>query len=86
MAYISKESVIKHIEGVYEKTPFDVGSRQLIAALKTYIENVPTADVVEVVRCKDCDKPNNDWIGCPYIEHLTPPPNHYCGYGERRDT
>ena len=40
------------------------------------------ADFVEVVRCENCDKPNNDWIGCPYIEHLTPPPNHYCSYGE----
>ena len=42
------------------------------------------ADFVEVVRCKDCDKPNNDWIGCPYIEHLMPPPNHYCSCGERK--
>ena len=48
MAYISKEMVIKHIKDTYEEIPLDVGSRQLIAALKTYIENVPTADVQEV--------------------------------------
>ena len=48
MAYISKEVVVKHIKDTYEEIPLDVGSRQLIAALKAYIENAPTADVVEV--------------------------------------
>ena len=41
----------------------------------------PTADVVEVVRCKDCRK---RYIGeCPmmYIQ----PPNSFCRYGERRE-
>ena len=48
MAYISKEVVIKHIEDIYEKTPLDIGNRQLIEAFKAYIENSPTADVEEV--------------------------------------
>ena len=46
--------------------------------------NEPTADVVEVVRCKDCDVPHNKWTGCPYMNGLIPPPNHFCSYGERR--
>ena len=42
------------------------------------------ADFVEVVRCKDCDIPHNKWTGCPYMNGLIPPPNHFCSYGERK--
>lgn len=48
------------------------------------IENEPTADVEEVVRCKDCNIPHNKWTGCPKLNGLIPPPNFFCGYGERR--
>jgi hypothetical protein len=44
------------------------------------------ADFVEVVRCKDCDVLHNKWTGCPHLNGLIPPPNHYCALGERRDT
>lgn len=47
-----------------------------------YIENL--ADYVEVVRCKDCDIPHNKWTGCPKMNGLIPPPNHFCSYGERK--
>ena len=54
------------------------------------IEQLATADVVEVVRCKDCkygevdnaDFPNQylcNHHGCAWNEG-----NHYCGYGERK--
>jgi hypothetical protein len=55
------------------------------------IENAPTADVVEVVRCKDC-------VNYYQYEHfpfgvcdrkadvpIVVYPNHYCGCGERRE-
>lgn len=53
------------------------------------IENAPTVDAVEVVRCRDCDWNDRDgrcmnpkcgksWYGCPV------PNKHYCSYGERR--
>ena len=45
----------------------------------------PTADVVEVVRCKDCDVPHNKWTGCPHLNGLIPPPNHYCALGGRSE-
>ena len=44
----------------------------------------PAADVVEVVRCKDCDVPHNKWIGCRYLNGLIPPPDFYCAYGKRK--
>ena len=42
-------------------------------------------DLVEVVRCKDCDVPHNKWLGCPNLNGLIPPPNFYCARGERKD-
>ena len=42
------------------------------------------SNFVEVVRCKDCDIPHNKWTGCPKMNGLIPPPNHFCSYGERK--
>ena len=44
----------------------------------------PTADVVEVVRCKDCSVPHTQWTGCPKLNGLVTSPYFYCSYGERR--
>jgi RNA polymerase subunit RPABC4/transcription elongation factor Spt4 len=41
-------------------------------------------DVVEVVRCKDCDVPHNRWTGCPNLNGMIPPPDFYCAKGERK--
>ena len=48
------------------------------------ISQIPTADVVEVARCKDCVVPHNRWTGCPKLNGLVTPPDFYCSYGERR--
>ena len=52
------------------------------------INKIPTEDVVEVVRCKDC-KFRNDIIGCNTItgckEYVRVSDNFYCANGERRD-
>ncbi len=50
------------------------------------IKKQPTADVVKVVRCKDCAVPHNKWTGCPKLNGLIPPPNHFCSYGERKES
>lgn len=52
--------------------------------LNSLINETPTADVVEVVRCKDCAVPHNQWTGCPKLNGLVTPPDFYCSYGERR--
>lgn len=49
----------------------------------------PTADVVEVVRCKDCKYWQDNNGGYPHDEcrwgkDETPDANDYCSYGERR--
>lgn len=49
------------------------------------ISDFPTVDAVPVVRCKDCDVPHNKWTGCPKMNGLIPPPEHFCSYGERKE-
>lgn len=58
------------------------------------IKNTPTADVVEVVRCKDCkhaEIPLNGVFGdegkriCVRLGKLCLPCEFYCSYGERKE-
>ena len=50
----------------------------------------PAADVVEVVRCGECEKrdksfiSDNDTVCCPYMEAFMPK-DGFCSYGERKD-
>ena len=53
-------------------------------AVDKIIDQIPTVDAVEVVRCKDCAVPHNKWTGCPNLGGLVTPPNFYCPYGERK--
>ena len=52
--------------------------------IKRDIETIPTADVVEVVRCKDCTYCSEHYNICHYGVGRDVKPDHYCGYGERR--
>lgn len=55
-----------------------------VKATEDMIQALPIADVVEVVRCKDCDIPHNKWTGCPKLNGLIPPPDFFCSYGKRK--
>ena len=63
---------------------------------KAMLSVQPTADVVEVVRCKDCKycfhyiRPNYERYECEYsgtsdevVDYVQP--THYCSHGERRE-
>ena len=56
---------------------------------KDALEQLPSADVVEVIRCKDCDNWQTDWIAsggghyCGMID-LETDEGFYCGMAERR--
>lgn len=61
-------------------------TRKLVEAEYT---NRQAADVVEVVRCKDCKywQDNNDGYPhqeCRWSNYETPDPDDYCSYGEMR--
>lgn len=62
--------------------------------LKSYDEVLPTADVVEVVRCKDCEhwkcNPNTDRYGvCEKASYddfeVVMHAGDFCSYGERKE-
>ena len=49
------------------------------------LQEAPTVDSVEVVRCKDCSVPHNKYTGCPKLNGLVTPPDFYCPFGKRKD-
>lgn len=49
------------------------------------IDTEPTADVVEVVRCKDCKYYRIWQMKCDRLHVVPFADNHYCSYGERVD-
>ena len=57
-------------------------------AHKHEVDAIPNADVVEVVRCKDCAYANETreagFVGCTFYRQLHKE-NDYCNYGEVRD-
>ena len=64
--------------------------------LAEFVESIPTADVVEVVRCKDCkyflDEDEWDSLGMCLCERIAtnyggeiyPERDHFCSYGARK--
>ena len=54
------------------------------------VDEQPTVDAVEVVRCKDCKywQDNNDGYPheeCRWGNGETPDPDDFCSYGERKE-
>lgn len=52
-------------------------------AYKDEVDSIPTADVVEVVRCWDCKHLDND-MSCAYTG-MGVKPDDYCSYGGRTE-
>ena len=87
MAYIEREKAIDEIDKWLDSVGYVTVGKGLTSygELIGCLEDTPAADVVEVVRCKDCAIPHNKWLGCPKMNGLIPPPNHFCSYGERKE-
>lgn len=73
--------------------------RTMWREIKRMVDNAPTADVVEVVRCKDCifgkvDTEGSGSVQCSnrdtpwhrYNEAFAMAQNDFCSHGERRST
>lgn len=63
---------------------------QSTADFLEYIDNEPTVDAIEIVRCKDCIYWQDNNGGYPHImcrwnTDETPDEDDYCSWGERRD-
>ena len=88
MAYIDRRKTIGFINNEY----FGIENCK-VDEIIALIETIPTADVEEVVRCKDCKWAEQVMIGqcvnwickCPWMfERYVR--DGFCSYGERRDT
>lgn len=87
--YFNQASVYR-VKGQVENTLKELAHR------KIHVEIVPvrifenTLDVVEVVRCKDCEyfQDNNDGYpheDCRWRNDETPDGDDFCSYGERKE-
>lgn len=52
-------------------------------AIKGVIDDAPTIDAVEVVRCKDCR--HRDLFSCPLADNDFQKDEDFCSWGERRE-
>ena len=89
--YIEVETAVDFVKN---NTPC-FGDETSMRCVERSIRNAPTADVVEVVRCKDCEhyieyplskraKEIAPWSKCNKNKHLVYPTD-FCGYGERKE-
>jgi hypothetical protein len=78
MAYISREKAIEIVKsgGYWEREDMEVA----VAC----IEQTPTADFVEVVRCKDCGMKGAAFCMAGDFPLTEKTKNNFCSYGERR--
>ena len=83
----------KYIDANLLKAEFTGNFRKdyTVPLIKSIIDQQPTADVVEVVRCKDCKYlERTDCFGeCSLFKDRDEPrgemlPNDFCSYGKRR--
>jgi hypothetical protein len=84
--YIEREVAIDFVNNY---TP-NIDGETTIQCVKTALKNAPTADVVPVVRCKDCVycvDLGTSGLYCDHDDNRNPlgcRPNDYCNDGERR--
>ncbi len=83
--YIDAEKINYHKMSVCEGHGLNF---EYTVANKYEVDAIPTADVVEVVRCKDCkysreDKELCDMYGCTLYRDMRKG-SDFCNYGERK--
>lgn len=89
--YIDRKAAVRTaVEAATEI--FDCHTTLPLLKVANKIRTIPAADVVEVVRCKDCEyllfdteycKPHNRGY-CKFDDTIKQP-NHFCGYGTRKE-
>lgn len=90
MSYIEREALKEHIGSFTGKFDDDGFWIDLQAVLRA-IDFAPTADVAEVVRCKDCvnycgfEHCKNGICDKDVVSKRAVYPTDYCSYGEKRD-
>ena len=87
--YIKRKTALEDFERCNAENPNWTPQR-----VKTLLLRQPTADVAEVVRCKNCkwfaDNNGGEWYGCQMFQVVriapedAPKPDDFCSYGERK--
>lgn len=87
--YIDAERFVEHFGDWYTEEGTELG---FVGPIKDLVFRMPAADVVEVVRCKDCKYAHMTMDGyCKYCdiwfsdEKEYMPCDYYCASGERKD-
>ena len=52
--YISREAMLEHLDRCKQSEDATTLTAAVITALQCFVQSQPTADVAEVVHCKDC--------------------------------
>lgn len=87
--YINRDALINDFESdliirMFDNLKGTPRSKTIdIADVIKRIEEFPTEDTVEVVRCKDCKFYGNGDCSVQSVRSMYP--NDYCSYGERRN-
>ena len=87
--YIDKNATVGILEAMSRSTDCECIKKRLEKAAKR-VSAIPTADVVPVVRCKDCDYlvnatvNANGFLICD-VSNMDITPDDYCSYGEPKE-
>ncbi len=83
MAYIDREKALLELQKFSFDTSnqYGVGYSDCLMAVEDVLNDLPTADVVEVVRCKDCI--HNEYCNQYVLIQGDEAELAYCSYGER---
>lgn len=84
--FAQKQQEILGYDRYYYLSPDKKDEYDLYTILTDDIENIPVADVAEVVRCKDCKHRDKAGLCQTEGQKLTiAKDNHFCSYGERKE-
>lgn len=99
--YINREALIKQVKAIHKAVDtsdsniaYDTGFHSATSQIQGLIAWMPAADVVKVVRCKDCKhfKPQNisaHWHSteryCMRKVAIKVNEDDFCSYGEKKD-
>ena len=84
--YISREAMIEHLDRCKQSEDATTLTAAVITALQCFVQSQPTADVAEVVRCKDCIY-NIDGMcfsRTSFKNAVAVEPDNFCSYGEAK--
>lgn len=83
--YISREAMLEHLDRCKQSEDATTLTAAVITALQCFVQSQPAADVVPVVRCKEC-KHRTEYGNCghPRQKGVLPSayPFDFCSYGE----